>query len=315
MMHLYLWGLAIAISSLIRFLGRPADIASADADINLADIEDAQFAPKPIPNWQRRWHHTLVTFVVPPLLLLTTAIAVVAMGYSTSHPWDGQVSYIVALSFFSAALVVWIYLIWTALNTWYEIRRYPKRLIQTGAGAQVSQVMGRILEVPAMFSAQVGLWSSELVISQGLLTRLDDEHLAAVLAHEAGHRYYRDTFWFFWLGGLRRLTGWLPYSESLWQELLLLREIRADRWAAHRVDTLVLAESLMSVITAPLMSESICAGFSCAAPRSRLAQRIDALLCLEAPADEAMNTFKGLPWQWMMIGFALTPLLTIPFHY
>ena len=111
-----------------------------------------------------------------------------------------------------------------------------------------------------MFSAQVGLWSSglwssELVVSQGLLDHLDDEHLDAVLAHEAGHDYYRDTF----LVLLARVTKAVnllapPISESLWQELLLLREMRADRWAARSVDTLVLAESLMSVMDCPTVT-------------------------------------------------------------
>ncbi len=306
MMHLYLWGLAISIASVVRFMGRPSA---------------ANLSASPL-TWQRRWHQSLVIFVVPPLLLLTTAIAVVAMGYDTmhpwAHPWDGQLSYMAALGFLSVALVIGIYLAWVALRTGWEIRRYPKRLIQTGTGENESQVMGRILDVPALFSAQVGLWSSELVVSQGLLNHLDDEHLAAVFAHEAGHGYYRDTFWFLGLGWLRRLTAWLPYSESLWQELLLLREIRADQWAARSVDTLVLAESLMSVITAPLMAETLCASFSCAAPQSRLSQRIDALLSLEtemALGDEATSAFSLVTWQWMALACALTPLLTIPFHY
>ena len=189
------------------------------------------------------------------------------------------------------------------------MRRIPKKTIETSMRTHLAR--GRVLATPTVFSAQVGLWSSELVISQGLLAQLNDEHLAAVLAHESGHKHYRDTFWFFWLGGLRRLTAWLPYSEALWQELLLLREVRADLWAARSVDTLVLAESLMSVITAPLMPlESVCPGFSCAAPRSRLAQRIDALL--EVPTADGFD-LNAL--QWSAMGLALLPLLTIPFHY
>ncbi len=303
MMHLHLLGMAAAVSMAIRLIAKLADRSN-------------QSVVQPTLTWQRRWHQALIAFVVPPLLLLTSAVAVITMGYSTAHPWDGQMSYALSLSFALAAIAVWTHLSWVALRTRREMRQYPQVLIKTGQGESQRQVMGRILEVPAVFSAQVGLWPSELVVSQGLLTYLDDEHLAAVLAHEAGHGHYRDTFCFFWLGGLRRLTKWLPYSESLWQELLLLREIRADRWAARSVDTLVLAESLMSVMTAPLVAESVCAAFSCAAPRSRLAQRIDALLFEDLlPVGENAGTFKVLPWQWMAIAFALTPLLTIPFHY
>ena len=303
MMHLHLLGIAAAVSMAIRFTAK------------LIDRSNQPVAQPSLP-WQRRWHQALIAFVVPPLLLLTSAVAVITMGYSTTHPWDGQLSYAISFVFVLAAITVWAHLSWVAFRTRREMQQHPQVLIQTGQGPNQRQVISRILEVPAVFSAQVGLWPSELVVSQGLLTYLDDEHLAAVLAHEAGHGHYRDTFWFFWLGGLRRLTKWLPYSESLWQELLLLREIRADRWAARRVDTLVLAESLMSVMTAPLVAESVCAFFSCAAPRSRLAQRIDALLCEDAPlVGESTGTFRILPWQWMAIAFALTPLLTIPFHY
>ena len=99
----------------------------------------------------------------------------------------------------------------------------------------------------------------------------------------------------------------------LWQELLLLREVRADEWAARRVDSLVLAESLMSVITAPLLNtEAICASFSCAAPRSRLAQRVDALL-ESTPVVNASQWFSAL--QWGAIALSLSPLTTIPFHH
>lgn len=286
MMHLHMIGLAGAIAFLCRFLGQPTDQSD---------------------RWQLRWHRALIAFVIPPLLLLATAVAVVTMGTSTAHAWEGRLSYGLAVSFVAIAMGRWIQLGWQALKTRREVRRYPQRLIETEAG----QTSGRVMDVPAVFSAQIGLWTSDLVVSQGLLAHLDSEHLAAVLAHELGHAHYRDTFWFFWLGGLRRLTGWLPYTEALWQELLLLREVRADRWAARTVDTLVLAESLMSVITAPLMeAEAVCAGFSCAAPRSRLAQRVDALL-----AEDLSDSFGVEPWQWAAISLALSPLLTIPFHY
>ena len=295
MMHLHMIGIAVAIALVIRLLSR----AIATHQLSLS--------PQPL-SWQSRWHRSLVAFVVPPLLLLTTAVAVMIMGMGTDHPWEGQISYGIALIFVVAAIFQWIHLLRLSLQTQRELKRHPIKNIQASH-------RGRVLAVSTVFSAHVGLWPSELVVSEGLLAHLDDEHLAAVLAHEAGHAHYRDTFWFFWLGGLRRFTTWLPNTESLWQELLLLREIRADRWAARSVDTLVLAESLMSVITAPLVtSESVCASFSCAAPRSRLAQRIDALL-----EDDALtvsgSTFKILPWQWAAIAFALTPLLTIPFHY
>ncbi|MEM9151038.1 MAG: M56 family metallopeptidase [Cyanobacteria bacterium P01_F01_bin.3] len=289
MMHLHMLAVAVAVSVLARLLYRRIDSSRS---------------------WQMRWHLALTAFVVPPLLLLATTVAILLMGVGgTVYAWDGLLSYGLSLAFVLLALALWLQLSWLTHKTLREIRRSPKSLIEAGGVRSV----GRVMDLSAVFSAQVGVWSSELVMSQALLTHLDEPHLEAVLAHEMGHAHYRDTFWFFWLGGLRRLTIWLPFTEALWQELLLLREVRADRWAARRVDSLVLAESLMSVITAPLMTaESVCPGFSCAAPRSRLAQRIDALL-LDESAGLLMNSELML-WQKVAIALALSPLLTIPFH-
>jgi len=74
------------------------------------------------------------------------------------------------------------------------------------------------------------------------LDTLDNAHLDAVIAHEQAH-FYWDTFWFFWLGWV--LHCHCCNTESLWQELLILREVRADHWAAQQVDPLLLAESLL----------------------------------------------------------------------
>ncbi|WP_205879027.1 M56 family metallopeptidase [Leptolyngbya sp. BC1307] len=288
MMHLQLIGLAAAIAVVSRLLSHPVPLDCS---------------------WQTRWHRALTAFVVPPLLLLATAVSIITMGADSAYLWEGRLSFALSTGFLALAGGLWAYLVWLALKTQRELQRYPVQSIQTGAAT----VTGRVMDVPAVFSAQVGLWSSDLIVSQGLLGHLDEAHLAAVFAHEAGHAHYRDTFWFFWLGGLRRLTCWLPYTEDLWQELLLLREVRADQWAARSVDTLVLAESLLSVITAPLMTtEAICAGFSCAAPHSRLAQRVDALL---ADRPDRASDKLGSPWQWTAIALALTPLLAIPFHH
>ncbi|MEL6940897.1 MAG: M56 family metallopeptidase [Cyanobacteria bacterium J06598_1] len=265
----------------------------------------------PLLSWQRRWAKSLVSFAMPPLFLLMTAVAVLVMGPSSCHEWEGQLSYRIAQGFVLMAGLVWLQLSWTAFSAQRAARQHPQTTIQTGFGSVVSHVMDS--SVP--FSAQVGCWSPVLVISKGLANRLDSEHLDAVLAHEKGHDYYRDTFWFFWLGGLRRLTFWLPASEYLWQELLLLREIRADEWATQRVDSLVLAESLVSVVSTPLkFSDAVAAGFSCPTAPSRLAQRIDALLA-EKAADEVTHHSFGEGLHWLSLALTLTPLLTIPFHH
>ena len=292
MMHLQMIGLAAAMAIGIRLLVR---LAPDKAD------------------WTTRWRIALTAFIAPPLLLLATAIAIVAMGTSGLPRWEGWLSFAIATGFAIAAAFWWLQIVWLAVETQRQIKQHPEQSIC--CEMQGNRIKGRVVETSAIFSAQVGLWKSELVVSRGLLEHLDAAHLEAVLAHESGHAHYRDTFWFFWLGGLKRLTGWLPQTEALWQELLLLREVRADEWATRWVDSLVLAESLMSVITAPLTNaEAICASFSCAAPRSRLAQRVDALL-EESPTATVRSSSWASTVQWLAIALSLSPLATIPFHY
>lgn len=296
MMHLQMIGLFTIAAIAARIVSQPLLASDTQA---------------PAYQWSSRWTRTLTAFVVPPLLLLTTAIAIVAMGFNSAHRLDGWLSYLFALSFILSALGLWAHLGWLSFKMQRAATCYPTHTVQTAQGTATS----RLIDSESVYCAQVGLWSSELILSKGLLTCLDEEHLHAVIAHEAGHAHYRDTFWFLWLGGLRRLTSWLPYTEALWQELMLLREIRADRWAARSVDALVLAESLLSVIQAPLIAaEAVCPGFSWPTPQSRLNQRVDALLAEDTQSVDT-RLVNILPEHWLAISLSLTPLLTIPFHY
>lgn len=258
---------------------------------------------KPTGNWAQRWQQTLFLFLLPPLLLLMTALAVLCMGP------QGQMiglhtdmfSYGLVVGGVSLAIGFALKLANLGWQSLQKIRTYPK--------IDLDGQSARLLDTSTLFSAQIGFWQPELVVSQGLLDTLKPEHLQAVLTHEQAHYYYRDTFWFFWLGWLRQITAWLPNTEALWQELLLLRELRADRWAAGRVDALLLAESLLIVVSTPMIaSESFCAAFSRATPHNRLQERIEALLGEpESSTPSSIST-----WIWLV--FALLPLVTVPFH-
>lgn len=253
--------------------------------------------------WSDRWQSALVNFLLPPVLLLTTAVALLCMGPQGQMVqwWEGWGSYVGAIGFLLSALLLGGKLALEAGRSLCRVRQY--------ASIQVHGRVGRLIESPIPFIAQVGFWQPELVISQGLLESLDRSHLDAVLVHEQAHYDYRDTFWFFWLGWLRRLTAWLPNTELLWQELLMLRELRADQRAAQQVDGLLLAEALLTVVSAPLTgTESIYAGFGAAVERDRLSERIEALLApptLERPAEIRY-------WLWLLAG--ILPLLVIPLH-
>lgn len=254
--------------------------------------------------WSERWKQCLFLFLFSPLLLLTTAIAIICMGFHGAMLGvkSGWLGYSIALGFIIFAGCLLLNLAYQGDRSLQQLKQYPQQNIFSHTA--------RILELDFPYSAQIGFWHSELVISRGLLTTLDAEHLEAVLAHEQAHAYYRDTFWFFWLGWLRNLTIWLPNTELLWQELLLLRELRADRHAAEKVDYLLLAESLLTVAQAPIASSNIFrASFNDLQFSDRLSARIDFLLA----ESESIPATKWQSWSWISLIFL--PLLTIPLHY
>lgn len=254
--------------------------------------------------WAQRWQGNLLVFLWSPLLLLMTAIAVLWMGPQGQMVWvqEGWWSYSLAASFIGIAAGLNLKLLiegWTSLQ---RMHTCPQTNIQGHWAYQ--------LDYAVPYAAQMGFWRSELVITKGLMHSLSAEQLSAVLVHEHAHQQYRDTFWFFWWGWLRRLTVWLPYSTELWQELLLLRELRADQWAAQQVDPLVLAESLLLMVNPypTEFTENICAAMQ-TATHHRLSERIDALL---APEEMVLPSYS---WTWSGLLVTAAPLLTIPFHY
>lgn len=250
-------------------------------------------------DWSVRLSGAFVRFLLPPLLLTTTAIAIVWMGPHGGGfaSWDGWLADRLAWGWLGVLVGAGLPLIAEARHSIQTVRSCPRLCL----------VMGpvRLLDIPEAFIAQVGFWQPELVASRGLLERFSPQHLEAILAHEAAHRHYRDTFCFFWLGWLRRASFWLPATEALWQELLALRELRADRWAARRVDHLLLVEALVEMAipdqaTTPLTAAAV--------PSSeRLSERIEALLSPQ-PAVVAR------PWIWLALVALLVPLAIVPFH-
>jgi Zn-dependent protease with chaperone function len=254
----------------------------------------------PQGNWHLRWQKTLFLFLFPPLLIFMTVTAVVCMGTQgkMGGMYTNPFSYILALislGFFNILVLKLVLGGWKAIKS---ARECPQVNLN---GKQV-----RILHTGALFAGQIGFWQPELVVSKGLLETLSPLHLESVLAHEQGHYQYRDTFWFFWLGWMRSCTAWLPNTEPLWQELLVLRELRADSYAASQVDPLVLAESLLLVVSNnPITSDVCCAALGAG---DRLEQRIEALLTPSEPISEAQLQ------SWHIFLLAFLPLITVVFH-
>jgi Zn-dependent protease with chaperone function len=262
----------------------------------------------PGDTWNARWNYALACFCLPPLLLLSAAGAVLVMGHHGSMMglsvspvgcWVGRSVMTLGLGGFLLSL---------AKVLWFQrrLRQYPRITLPSGETV-------RCLESDRPFAAQVGFWQSQVLVSQGWLTALTGAEQAAVLRHEQAHAYYRDPFWFFWLGIGRRLTLGLPRTEELWQELLLLREIRADRWALQEADPLLLAELLVKLARAaadsdPLQSSAIsfCHGESV----ERLEQRVEALV-----NPDYFPARQPSPREFAWVLLAMVPLVVTGLHH
>jgi Zn-dependent protease with chaperone function len=261
---------------------------------------------KLVDTWIDPWHRTLELFLLPPLLLFTSAIAIIWMGPHGQMVWqrEGWLSYLLAIGFVGFSIIYLLRLTWNSYRILQQIRTHPK--------AHLHDRPVRILDSIAPYSAQIGFWQPELIITQGLLDTLSLAHLEAVLAHEQAHYYYRDTFWFFWLGWVKRVTRWLPQTEAIWQELLVLREMRADRWASRQTDPLLVAEALLLVVqNSSICTEPFCTAFNQIVQIDRLERRIEALLT--TPEIEYLDRSVNW-WNWAYFLLTFSPLLIVPFH-
>lgn len=264
--------------------------------------------------WTERWQRTLLLFLLPPLLLFTSAIAMIWMGPFGRMMWmdEGWFTYDLAIFFIG---FITIYLLNLAVNSYRTIQKVRTYPVSISKDRPI-----RVVEAIAPYSAQIGFWQPELIVTQGLLDLLDNAHLEAVLAHELAHYRYRDTFWFFWLGWVRQVTVWLPQTEAMWQELLSLRELRADRWASQQTDPLLVAEALLAVVQhSTIYPEPFCAAFNNIAPVDRLTQRIEALMTIESTSADARQDIMPKEsidrWFYMYLFLTLLPLAIVPFHH
>ncbi len=241
-----------------------------------------------------------LSFLLPPLLLFSTTIVVLLMGYEgqmwmMAAGWSG---FVIALVYACFAVFTLLHQVIDLHRSVHKVKQLPLQVYQLQEG----QINFRLLDHHLPFAGLVGWLQPQLVLSQGLLDLLDQEHLAAVIYHEEAHRFYEDCFWFFWLGYLKRVTFFLPRSEELWQALLLEREIRADRKAAETIDPLCIAESLVAIIT-----QGNKLTFAEAVAFSPLEQRIEALLSPQNPPLQ-------FPEILFSIFLSLLPLFYLPFH-
>lgn len=148
---------------------------------------------------------------------------------------------------------------------------------------------------PAAFCA--GLLRPRLVVSTGLLERLDAEEQQAVVYHELAHARNREPLRCLLARLAARTFFWLPALGALLERYLLLKELVADREAVTRTSRAALAGALTQVIAQPTPAGAV--GMS-----EFAAARIDRLFEPQARLPRLMR-----PRQLLMTGLAAGSLV------
>jgi len=89
----------------------------------------------------------------------------------------------------------------------------------------------RLLDSPRPLAFTVGLWNPQVVLSEGMISTLSQEELAAVLSHELGHVQSRDPLRLAVVRFLADALWFLPVARSLAADFADVVEAAADDWA------------------------------------------------------------------------------------
>jgi Zn-dependent protease with chaperone function len=268
----------------------------------------------------QRWQGTIAALTLPGILCLSSAMAILIMGHH-GRMWGFPVNGLACL--LAKAGLVWALLQAALLGIEYwRLGCWLQTLPILAHGNLPRDVFPKntivhYLEVPHIVAGQTGLFQSRIVVSQGLL-ELPSDQVQAVLAHEQAHFHYRDNLWALGINWLRGIGAWLPGSDRLWQDWLLLRECRADAHAAQSIDPLILAETLVLAVQSSLSEQNsdqtsfnlACIGLQSAS--DRLTYRVESLLRVETVAEKDLS-FSLITIGSLLLG--LLPLASIAFHH
>lgn len=89
----------------------------------------------------------------------------------------------------------------------------------------------RLFDSPRPLAFTVGLWNPQVVLSEGMISKLSQEELAAVLSHELGHVQSRDPLRLAVVRFLADALWFLPVARSLAADFADVVEAAADDWA------------------------------------------------------------------------------------
>ena len=144
------------------------------------------------------------------------------------------------------------------LATWREqrlLRRLPTRAIEKTSFASLAAAATSVsIEVVPAASANafcVGILRPRVLVTRGLLERLDEEEQRAAIIHELEHAAARGPLKVALARVVARTFFWFPALGDLLDRYILVAELEADRAAVKTTSRSALAGALLEVIDAP----------------------------------------------------------------
>ena len=174
----------------------------------------------------------LLTFHAPPLplaLLLTLAALAVASGGAAAT------TRLVGTLRFNRRLALWI-------------RPLPPRLAGVGRSLGLEDRLTYV-ECPGRAAFCYGFLRPRVAVTAELVERLDDEELAAALAHERHHLRRRDPARYLVLHALAAAAFMFPAAPAIRRRLETRLELAADRAALAVASRGALAGALLTVLS------------------------------------------------------------------
>jgi hypothetical protein len=174
-----------------------------------------------------------------------------------------------------------------------------------GAGPQNSVIVGG----PEVLVAAAGLVHPTVVVSAGALAMLDDEELAAGLAHENGHIARRHHLGLAYAEGCRAVARMLPGTRRAVRELRFHLERDADEWAIRRDhDPCALASAICKAATTRAVTDPVIITLGGGA----IERRLDGLLGAERRPIGGLRRRIVDSAAVLMVCVTVTALVAIP---
>jgi Zn-dependent protease with chaperone function len=223
----------------------------------------------------------------------------------TTHlPVDGHT--LGALATVLPAFVLAGSLTWVAAGLWRAARAVRAVLLRSAVG--VGPEASTVIEDGDVVVAAAGLRRPQVIVSAGALRTLDDEELAASLAHERGHIVRRHRWVLVAAELLRALGRFLPGTSRAADELLFHLERDADAFAlAGRHDPAALASAICKAAGASAPTAA-----SLALGGGVVVRRVRQLLEAEpvarrSPGERLLTGVAALMASLVLVGIAALP--------